>query len=56
MAPKMIGTKKYTEDGDFVARRSGRGASLRQRSFAVRQDGVLRSENADISSDSLYEN
>ncbi len=56
MAPKMIGAKESTEDGNFAARQSGRGASLKQRSRSVSNCGVLRSENADISSESPVEN
>ena len=51
----MNGTKQFTEDGTPDLR-EGRGAFLSQRSFDENQGGVIRSENAGMSSVSPGEN
>jgi hypothetical protein len=47
----MIGDKRHTEALDFYASRSGRRAFSMRRSRLVMDGGVLRSEDADMSSD-----
>ena len=51
----MIGAKQFTEDWNFAARQSGRGAYYILRSSTVRYCGVCSSENADMSSVSADE-
>ena len=53
-AENLSRIKLCTEVGEFV--RIGRGAFLLQRSWTVRSGGVIRSENAGMSSDTMVRN
>ena len=56
LAPKMIGAKESTEDGNPAFGGVVEERPVMHWSFDVSQGGVYRSENADISSDSPDEN